>query len=206
MLHLALKESIKEEILTLQKNSPIPHPYSSYFYVQFYCKCSSEAFEGLRYPFHIGLVLFSYHPQQILKRVSNLEELLIDIGEHLQIKEESTDLSWWGVLPQLLSNEIPVVSNTQKLSDEQACRFKEVKLKLLLVCPWWCNSWMKMERGWYSQTGFRIGMNRNFVCLWRRHNCNWSLPFCAYLLIYEINYRGFKQFKFTCNNFYISNN
>ncbi len=68
---------------------------------------------------------FSYYPQQILKRVSNLEELLIDIGEHLQIKEESADLSWWGVLPQLLANEIPRDSNKQKLSDEQACRLKE---------------------------------------------------------------------------------
>ncbi len=40
----------------------------------------------------------------------------------------------------------------------------------------------------HSETGFRIGMGRNFVCLWRRHNCNWSLPFCAEILIYEINY------------------
>ncbi len=29
-------------------------------------------------------------------------------------------------------------------------------------------------------------MDCNFVCLWRRLNCNWSLPFCADLLIYEI--------------------
>ncbi len=44
----------------------------------------------------------------------------------------------------------------------------------------------------YSETGFHIGMDGNFVCLWRRHNCNWSLPFCADLLIYEINYWVFK--------------
>ncbi len=60
--------------------------------------------------------------------------------------------------------------------------------------------------GCYSETGFHIGMDRNFVCLWRRHNCNWSLPFCADLLIYEINYWVFKQFSFTCNNIHIINN
>jgi hypothetical protein len=37
-------------------------------------------------------------------------------------------------------------------------------------------------------------MDRNFVCLWRRHNCNWYLPFCADLLIYESNYCFLKQF------------
>jgi hypothetical protein len=26
--------------------------------------------------------------------------------------------------------------------------------------------------GLYSETGFHIGMDRNFVCLLRRHNCN----------------------------------
>ncbi len=25
--------------------------------------------------------------------------------------------------------------------------------------------------GWYSAMGFHIGKDRNFVCLWRRHNC-----------------------------------
>ncbi len=39
-----------------------------------------------------------------------------------------------------------------------------------------------------SERGFHIGMDSNFVCLRRRHNCNWSLPFYADLLIYEINY------------------
>ena len=34
-------------------------------------------------------------------------------------------------------------------------------------------------QGWYSETGYHIGMDRNFVCLWGRHNCNWSLPFCT---------------------------
>ncbi len=29
--------------------------------------------------------------------------------------------------------------------------------------------------GCYSETGFHIVMDGNFVCLWRRHNCNWSL-------------------------------
>ncbi len=44
------------------------------------------------------------------------------------------------------------------------------------------------SQGCYSETGLHIVMYRNFVCLWRRHNCNWSLPFCALdLLIYEIN-------------------
>jgi hypothetical protein len=27
-------------------------------------------------------------------------------------------------------------------------------------------------QGCYSETGFHIGLDRNFVCLWRRHNCN----------------------------------
>jgi hypothetical protein len=27
-------------------------------------------------------------------------------------------------------------------------------------------------RGCYSETGFYIGMDVNFVCFWRRHNCN----------------------------------
>ncbi len=40
----------------------------------------------------------------------------------------------------------------------------------------------------YSEMRFHISMDRNADCLWRRHNCNWSLPFCADLLIYEINY------------------
>ncbi len=26
-------------------------------------------------------------------------------------------------------------------------------------------------QGWYSETGFHIDMDRNFVCLWRRHIC-----------------------------------
>ncbi len=43
-------------------------------------------------------------------------------------------------------------------------------------------------QGCYSETGFHIGMDLNFDCLWHRHNCNLSLPFCADLLIYEINY------------------
>ncbi len=47
--------------------------------------------------------------------------------------------------------------------------------------------------GCYSETGFHIGMDRNFVCLWRRHNCNCSLLFCANLLTFEINYWVFKQ-------------
>ncbi len=51
-----------------------------------------------------------------------------------------------------------------------------------------------LHLGWYSEAGFHIGMGRNFVCLWHRHNCNWSLPFCAHLLIYKINYWVFKQF------------
>ncbi len=43
-------------------------------------------------------------------------------------------------------------------------------------------------QGCYSETGLHIVMDRNFVCSWRSHNCNWYLPFCADLLIYEINY------------------
>ncbi len=27
------------------------------------------------------------------------------------------------------------------------------------------------SQGWYSETGFHIDMDRNFVGLWRRHNC-----------------------------------
>ncbi len=32
----------------------------------------------------------------------------------------------------------------------------------------------KIFQGCYSETGVHIVMDRNFVCLWRRHNCNWS--------------------------------
>ena len=28
-----------------------------------------------------------------------------------------------------------------------------------------------LAQGWYSETGFHIGMDRNFARLWRRHNC-----------------------------------
>ncbi len=61
-------------------------------------------------------------------------------------------------------------------------------------------------QGCYSETVLHIGMGRNFVCLWHRRNCNWSLPFSADILIYEINYWVFKQSYLTCNNFYILNN
>jgi hypothetical protein len=30
-------------------------------------------------------------------------------------------------------------------------------------------------QGCYSEKGFHIGMYRNFVCLWRRHNCRSQL-------------------------------
>ncbi len=62
--------------------------------------------------------------------------------------------------------------------------------------------------GCFSETGpgVHIVMERIFVCLWRRHNCNWYFPFSADLLIYEINYCVFKQFLYSCNNFYIINN
>jgi hypothetical protein len=63
-----------------------------------------------------------------------------------------------------------------------------------LVDEAWKSSLLCPVLGCYSQTGFHIVMDGNFVCLWRRHNCNWSLPFCADLLIYEINYWGFKLF------------
>ncbi len=56
------------------------------------------------------------------------------------------------------------------------------------------STFLIMVLGCYSEAGFHIGMDRNFVCLWRRHNCHWSLPFCADLLIFEINYWAFKQF------------
>ncbi len=45
--------------------------------------------------------------------------------------------------------------------------------------------------GWHSETGVYIGMYRDFVCLWHRHNCNWSLPFCADLLILLNQLLGF---------------
>jgi hypothetical protein len=44
-----------------------------------------------------------------------------------------------------------------------------------------------LNQGCDSETGVHIVMERNF-CLWRRHNCNRSLPVCADLLINEINY------------------
>ncbi len=46
------------------------------------------------------------------------------------------------------------------------------------VVPVWFTQWFRMQTyyawtvlGLYSETGFHIGMDRNFVCLWRRHNC-----------------------------------
>jgi len=39
-------------------------------------------------------------------------------------------------------------------------------------------------QGCYSETAWTVILS----VLWRRHNYNWSLPFCADLLIYEINY------------------
>jgi hypothetical protein len=49
-------------------------------------------------------------------------------------------------------------------------------------------------QGCYSETGLHIRMGRNFVCLWRRHNCRSQVtdlsPFCADLLINDINYWG----------------
>jgi hypothetical protein len=29
----------------------------------------------------------------------------------------------------------------------------------------------QITKGLYSETGFHIGMDQNFVCLWRRHKC-----------------------------------
>jgi hypothetical protein len=61
-------------------------------------------------------------------------------------------------------------------------------------------SFLSVTSGAYIQKrGSIIDMDRNFVCLWRRHNCrsqviDLSRPFCADLLIYEINYCVFKQF------------
>jgi hypothetical protein len=50
----------------------------------------------------------------------------------------------------------------------------------------------------YSETGFHFGMDCNFVCLRRRHNCRSQVIDLALsalrLLIYEINYWVFKQF------------
>ncbi len=34
-----------------------------------------------------------------------------------------------------------------------------------------CRRYFSDKLGSYSETGFHIGMDRNFVCLWRRHNC-----------------------------------
>ncbi len=52
-----------------------------------------------------------------------------------------------------------------------------------------------LGQGCYSETGFHIGMDCNFVCLWRRHNCNWSLPHSAPIswFMYEINYCVFNN-------------
>jgi hypothetical protein len=44
-----------------------------------------------------------------------------------------------------------------------------------------------MNLGLYSETVFHIGMDRNFVCLWRRHNCRSQVIDLSLsdLLIYE---------------------
>ncbi len=59
----------------------------------------------------------------------------------------------------------------------------------------WQVSYQAFSLGCYSETGFHIGMDRNFVCLWRRHNWNWSLPFCADFLIWN-QLLGYKQLMF----------
>ncbi len=43
-------------------------------------------------------------------------------------------------------------------------------------------SFYRARQGCFSETGFHIGMDRNFVCLFRRHNCDWSLPFLRWYL------------------------
>ncbi len=53
------------------------------------------------------------------------------------------------------------------------------------------NSHFKGRLGCYSWNGSQIGMDRNFVCWWRRHNCSWSLPFCADLSVWN-KFLGFK--------------
>jgi hypothetical protein len=59
----------------------------------------------------------------------------------------------------------------------------------------WPVSWWKKQpkaKSWLYRSIYWAAIQRrgsiNFVCLWRRHNCNWSLLFCADLLIYEINF------------------
>ncbi len=85
-------------------------------------------------------------------------------------------------------NEFPSGLQTDFLTNESIRKSSPTKgLGLPLVGFKHGASWLE-ARGCYSETGFHIGMDRNFVCLWRRHNCNWSLPFCADLLTYEINY------------------
>ncbi len=39
---------------------------------------------------------------------------------------------------------------------------------LPLTAPSRCHQW---AQGCYLETGFHIVMDRNFICLWRRHNC-----------------------------------
>ncbi len=44
------------------------------------------------------------------------------------------------------------------------------------------------------KTLFHIGMDRNFVCLWRRHNCISQVIEMFMFIVYEINYWVFKEF------------
>ncbi len=79
------------------------------------------------------------------------------------------------------------------------CTYKKIYRYAFL--PWqteWNCKWMSAFRaflGCYSETGVHIVMEILSVdgaeC---RHNWNWSLPVCADLLIYEINYCVFKQY------------
>jgi hypothetical protein len=65
---------------------------------------------------------------------------------------------------------------------------------------------LRVNKGINSETGFYYGMERNFVCTWRRPNCRSQVkisPCLRWSLDYEINIGFFKQFLFTCNNFYI---
>ncbi len=59
--------------------------------------------------------------------------------------------------------------------------------------------------GLYSETWFHIGMDRNFVCLWRRHNCRSQvidLSLSALISWFmKSNTRFLNNSNFTCNNF-----
>ncbi len=60
--------------------------------------------------------------------------------------------------------------------NKKPSRHNNVPIRYIKYTP--CSS-VSLLYAAIQRRGVHTVMDRNFVCLWRRHNCNWSLPFCA---------------------------